>query len=30
LPPALMAIERKLKLTFDPAGIFNAGRLYEF
>jgi len=30
LPSALMAIERKLKLTFDPAGIFNPGRLYEF
>ena len=30
LPPALMAIERKLKLTFDPAAIFNPGRLYEF
>jgi len=28
LPPALMAIERKLKLTFDPAGIFNPGRMY--
>ena len=30
LPPALMAIERKLKLTFDPAGVFNPGRLYDF
>jgi len=28
LPPALAAIERKLKLTFDPAGIFNPGRMY--
>ena len=30
LPPALMAIQRKLKFTFDPAGIFNPGRLYDF
>jgi glycolate oxidase FAD binding subunit len=30
LPPALMAIHRNLKRTFDPAGIFNPGRLYEF
>jgi len=28
LPPALMSIERKLKHTFDPAGIFNPGRIY--
>jgi glycolate dehydrogenase FAD-binding subunit len=28
LPPALMAIHRNLKRTFDPAGIFNPGRLY--
>ncbi len=28
LPPALMAIQRHLKRTFDPAGIFNPGRLY--
>jgi glycolate oxidase FAD binding subunit len=28
LPPALMTIERKLKRTFDPAGIFNPGRIY--
>jgi glycolate oxidase FAD binding subunit len=28
LPPALAAIERKLKRTFDPMGIFNPGRLY--
>ena len=28
LPPALHAIHRKLKNTFDPAGIFNPGRLY--
>ena len=29
LPPALMTIERNLKRTFDPAGIFNPGRLYD-
>ena len=29
LPPALLAIERNLKRTFDPAGIFNPGRLYD-
>jgi glycolate oxidase FAD binding subunit len=28
LPPALMKIQRNLKYTFDPAGIFNPGRLY--
>ena len=28
LPPALMQLHRKLKLAFDPAGIFNPGRLY--
>ena len=28
LPPALMTIQRNLKRTFDPAGIFNPGRLY--
>jgi glycolate oxidase FAD binding subunit len=28
LAPALHAIERKLKRTFDPAGIINPGRLY--
>jgi glycolate oxidase FAD binding subunit len=30
LAPALMAIQRKLKFTFDPAGIFNPGRMYDF
>ena len=30
LPPALMAIQRNLKRTFDPAGIFNPGRMYDF
>lgn len=29
LPPALAAIHRKLKQTFDPAGILNPGRLYH-
>jgi glycolate oxidase FAD binding subunit len=28
LPAALLAIQRKLKQKFDPAGIFNRGRLY--
>ena len=28
LPPALAKIHRKLKQAFDPAGIFNAGRMY--
>ena len=27
--PALMAIHRRLKHTFDPQGIFNPGRLYQ-
>jgi glycolate oxidase FAD binding subunit len=29
LPPALAAIHRRLKAEFDPAGIFNRGRMYE-
>ena len=28
LPPALMKLHRNLKQAFDPAGIFNPGRLY--
>ncbi len=28
LPPAMAAIQRRLKAEFDPAGIFNPGRLY--
>ena len=28
LAPPLMAIHRSLKQSFDPAGVFNAGRLY--
>ena len=30
LPPALLTIHRKLKQTFDPAGILNRGRLYDW
>ena len=30
LPPALQTIHRKLKQTFDPAGIFNPGRMYDW
>ena len=30
LPPALMSIQRNLKRTFDPAGIFNPGRMYNW
>ncbi|HRP98702.1 MAG TPA: glycolate oxidase subunit GlcE [Rhodocyclaceae bacterium] len=29
LPPAVMAIHRRLKQAFDPAGVFNPGRLYD-
>jgi glycolate oxidase FAD binding subunit len=29
LPPALLAIHRRLKHAFDPKGIFNPGRMYE-
>ena len=28
LPPVMLALQRKLKYTFDPAGIFNPGRMY--
>uniref|UniRef100_UPI00293DA03A FAD-linked oxidase C-terminal domain-containing protein n=1 Tax=Janthinobacterium sp. TaxID=1871054 RepID=UPI00293DA03A len=28
LAPAVAAIHRNLKQTFDPAGIFNPGRMY--
>jgi glycolate oxidase FAD binding subunit len=28
LPPALLALQRRLKKAFDPAGILNPGRLY--
>jgi glycolate oxidase FAD binding subunit len=30
LPPALMTIHRNLKRTFDPAGILNPGRMYDW
>ena len=30
LAPGLMEIHRRLKLTFDPSGIFNPGRMYDF
>ena len=30
LPPALMKIHRRLKDAFDPAGILNPGRMYDF
>ena len=29
LAPALLALHRRLKLAFDPAGVFNPGRMYE-
>jgi glycolate oxidase FAD binding subunit len=29
LPPAMLALHRRIKQTFDPAGILNPGRLYE-
>jgi len=29
LPPPLLALHRQLKRAFDPAGIFNPGRLYR-
>ena len=28
LPPAILKLQRNLKSSFDPAGIFNVGRLY--
>jgi glycolate oxidase FAD binding subunit len=30
LPAPLLEIQKKLKHTFDPHGIFNAGRMYDF
>ncbi len=30
LPPSLMKIHRRLKDAFDPAGILNPGRMYDF
>jgi len=29
LPPALMALHKKLKHSFDPKGILNPGRMYK-
>jgi glycolate oxidase FAD binding subunit len=29
LPAALMALHRRIKAAFDPAGVFNPGRMYE-
>lgn len=28
LPPAMLALQRRIKNSFDPAGIFNRGRMY--
>ncbi len=28
LPPAMLKLQRSLKSSFDPAGIFNPGKLY--
>ncbi|MCG6889002.1 MAG: glycolate oxidase subunit GlcE [Gammaproteobacteria bacterium] len=28
LPPAMLKLQRNIKSSFDPAGIFNAGRIY--
>jgi glycolate oxidase FAD binding subunit len=30
LKPALLKIHRRLKEAFDPAGILNSGRMYDF
>ena len=29
LPPPLLALHQRLKAAFDPAGVFNPGRMYE-
>jgi glycolate oxidase FAD binding subunit len=29
LPPALLALHKRLKAAFDPSGVFNPGRMYE-
>ncbi|MDB5481252.1 MAG: hypothetical protein JWO83_2305 [Caulobacteraceae bacterium] len=29
LPPGLFALHKRLKAAFDPAGVFNPGRMYE-
>ncbi len=28
LPPAMLKLQRSIKSSFDPAGIFNPGRIY--
>jgi glycolate oxidase FAD binding subunit len=28
LPPAMLKLQRAIKSSFDPAGIFNVGRIY--
>jgi glycolate oxidase FAD binding subunit len=30
LAPAILKIHRRLKAAFDPAGILNPGRMYDF
>lgn len=30
LKPAILKIHRRLRLAFDPAGVFNPGRMYDF
>jgi glycolate oxidase FAD binding subunit len=30
LKPALLKIHRRLKAAFDPAGVLNPGRMYDF
>jgi len=30
LPAPIAAIHKRLKAEFDPAGIFNPGRMYEW
>ncbi len=30
LPPPLLEIQKKLKYAFDPQGVFNVGRMYDF
>jgi glycolate oxidase FAD binding subunit len=30
LKPALMKVHQRLKAAFDPAGVLNAGRMYDY
>jgi glycolate oxidase FAD binding subunit len=30
LQPAILKIHRRLKQSFDPAGVLNPGRMYDF